>query len=59
MLIFFSNTALERCTCIYLLFYMFRQFYLAIIKQKHKYTIRKVCYARGRSFIINVIKYTN
>jgi len=43
-----TNTTLEHCTFIYLLFYdMFRPSYSAIIRQKHKYVIGKVCYVRG------------
>jgi hypothetical protein len=36
---------------------MFHPFYLAFIRQKHKYIIGKVCYGRGLSFAFSVIKY--
>jgi hypothetical protein len=36
---------------------MFGSFYSAMIRQKHKYIMRNVCYGRDLSFTINMIKY--
>jgi hypothetical protein len=36
---------------------MLQPFYSAIFRQKHKYIIGRVCYGRGVSFTIGVIKY--
>jgi hypothetical protein len=53
-----THTTLEHCTFIYLFFYyMFRPFYSAIIRQKHKNIIGKVRCGRDLSFTISVIKY--
>jgi hypothetical protein len=43
---------------IYLLFCnMFRPFYSAIIRQKHKYVLGNVFYGRDLFFTVSVIKY--
>jgi hypothetical protein len=36
---------------------MFRPFYSAIIRQKHKYVFGKISYGRGFSFAFSMIKY--
>jgi hypothetical protein len=39
-----TNKALEHCTVVYIHFYnMFRPLYSAIMRQKHKYVIGKLC----------------
>jgi hypothetical protein len=38
---------------------MHQLFYLAIIRQEHKYIFGRVCYVRGLSFTIIVLKYIN
>jgi len=56
--IYYANTILEHCSFIYLLLYnMFRQFCSDIIRLKHKYIIRSVCYVKGHYFIICMIQY--
>ena len=58
ILTYYPNTKLKNCKFISLLFYnMFQLFYSAIIRQKHKYITENVCYGRGISFTISMIKY--
>jgi hypothetical protein len=46
--IYYPNTTLEHCTFIYILFCnVFRPLYSAVVRQKHKDIIGKVCDGRG------------
>jgi len=54
-----TNTTLTHCTFIWLLFISFGFSIQSSSGRKHKYIIGKVCYRRGLSLTVSLIKYIN